>query len=339
MDTQITKANKGRRDTMDVKRIVSEVKCRINANGGLQQVFFVGCGGSKGAIFPGYYLLKNRAKSFGTSTYNSSEFIHELPERLGPRSVCICCSLKATKETVLAVEAANRAGAVTIAMTGGSDTEMANVGQYVVVYSNGPKQIYSQSNQSYSLRLAFEILHQFEDEQELYAAKEKAFARIDDLIVRGKGIIHDAAYAFARENKDAAVFEVLADGSLWGAAYSMASCHYMEMQWKYAIPIHSGEYFHGPFETTDKALPIVLMAGTGRTRALDERALKFIRKYAGNVLVLDCEELGIKELPEQVAEYFCPVMMIPVEKYAVSLMAEQNGHSMDERRYMWKVEY
>ena len=119
----------------------------------------------------------------------------------------------------------------------------------------------------------------------------------------------------------------------------MASCHYMEMQWKYAIPIHSGEYFHGPFETTDKALPIVLMAGTGRTRALDERALKFIRKYAGNVLVLDCEELGIKELPEQVAEYFCPVMMIPVEKYAVSLMAEQNGLSMDERRYMWKVEY
>ena len=163
MDTQITKANKGRRDTMDVKKIVSEVKCRINANGGLQQVFFVGCGGSKGAIFPGYYLLKNRAKSFGTSTYNSSEFIHELPERLGPRSVCICCSLKATKETVLAVEAANRAGAVTIAMTGGLDTEMANVGQYVVVYSNGPNQIYSQSNQSYSLRLAFEILHQFEE--------------------------------------------------------------------------------------------------------------------------------------------------------------------------------
>ena len=41
MDTQITKANKGRRGTMDVKRIVSEVKCRINANGGLQQVLFV----------------------------------------------------------------------------------------------------------------------------------------------------------------------------------------------------------------------------------------------------------------------------------------------------------
>ena len=26
----------------------------------------------------------------------------------------------------------------------------------------------------------------------------------------------------------------------------------MEMQWKHAVCLHTGEYFHGPFETTDK---------------------------------------------------------------------------------------
>ena len=29
----------------------------------------------------------------------------------------------------------------------------------------------------------------------------------------------------------------------------------------------------------------------------------------------------------------------PIERYYVSQLAEKTGHSMDERRYMWKVEY
>ena len=52
---------------MSVKEIISEIKCKIDAAGGLKHVYFVACGGSKAAIFPGLYLLQSEAKSFGAT--------------------------------------------------------------------------------------------------------------------------------------------------------------------------------------------------------------------------------------------------------------------------------
>lgn len=91
----------------------------------------------KAAIFPGLYLLQSEAKSFGATTYTSNEFVHAAPKELDSRCIAVICSLKATPETVEAVKTANAAGAVTIAMTGSTETGMAQVGQYVVTYSNG----------------------------------------------------------------------------------------------------------------------------------------------------------------------------------------------------------
>ena len=54
-------------------------------------------------------------------------------------------------------------GAVTIAMTGSMETGMAKAGQYVVTYSNGDDQVYSDSNQANSLRIGFELLKQIEN--------------------------------------------------------------------------------------------------------------------------------------------------------------------------------
>ena len=125
----------------------------------------------------------------------------------------------------------------------------------------------------------------------------------------------------------------------YGVAYSMCCCHFMEMQWRHAVCLHTGEYFHGPFETTDKKLPMILLMSEGRTRALDERCLKFLNTYAENFIIIDFEKLNGGKIDPSVAEFFNPVVMIPIERYYVSQLAEKTGHSMDERRYMWKVEY
>ena len=54
---------------------------------------------------------------------------------------------------------------------------------------------------------------------------------------------------------------------------------------------------------------------------------------------IDFEKLNGGKIDPSVAEFFNPVVMIPIERYYVSQLAEKTGHSMDERRYMWKVEY
>ena len=294
-----------------VKEIVAEIKEKMDKLGGLKHVYFVACGGSKAAIFPGLYLLQSEAKTFSATTYTSNEFVHATPKELDERCV---------------------------AMTGNMQTGMAKVGQYIVTYSNGDDQVYSDSNQANALRIGFELLKQFEN-WENYDKAMEAYRYIDEIIEEGKKNVLADAKAWAEKYKDEPVFYVLASGSNYGVAYSMCCCHFMEMQWKHAVCLHTGEYFHGPFETTDKKLPMILLMSEGRTRALDERCLKFLRTYAENYIVIDFEKLNGGKIDKSVVEFFNPVVMIPIERYYVSQMAEVRGHSMDERRYMWKVEY
>ncbi len=323
---------------MEIKQIITEIKQKLDTKGGLKHVYFVACGGSKAAIFPGLYLLQSEAKTFSATTYTSNEFVHATPKELDERCVAVICSLKATPETVKAVETANAKGAITIAMTGSMETGMAKVGQYVVVYSNGAPQDYSNSNQACSLRIGFELLHQIEG-WDKYDKAMDAYQYINEIVDEAKKECLPAAQAWAEKEKDEPVFYVLASGSNYGVAYSMCCCHFMEMQWKHAVCLHTGEYFHGPFETTDKKLPMVLIMGEGRTRALDERCLKFLKTYAENFIVIDFKELNKGRINPDVVEFFNPVVLIPIERYYVFQMSQVTGHSMDERRYMYKVEY
>ena len=323
---------------MEIKQIITEIKQKLDAKGGLKHVYFVACGGSKAAIFPGLYLLQSEAKTFSATTYTSNEFVHATPKELDERCVAVICSLKATPETVKAVETANAKGAITIAMTGSMETGMAKVGQYVVVYSNGAPQDYSNSNQACSLRIGFELLHQIEG-WDKYDKAMDAYQYINEIVDEAKKECLPAAQAWAEKEKVEPVFYVLASGSNYGVAYSMCCCHFMEMQWKHAVCLHTGEYFHGPFETTDKKLPMVLIMGVGRTRALAERCLKFLKTYAENFIVIDFKELNKGRIDPDVVEFFNPVVLIPIERYYVFQMSQVTGHSMDERRYMYKVEY
>ena len=323
---------------MKVSAMVSQIKQKLDAAGGLKAVYFVACGGSQAAIYPGKYLLQCEAASFATENFNSDEFLHAMPTLVGQQSIVICCSLKTTEETVRALKAANEKGAITIALTGFPDTDMAKNGQYVFLYSNGENQIYSQSNQSYATMLGFELLHQFEG-YPYYEEAIAAYEKLDALIVQAKKDMLPAMRAFAQEYKDDPIFYVIGSGPCYYTAYSMACCHLMEMQTRHCVYLHSGEYFHGPFETTDDTVPIVLLKSTGKTRSLDERVERFIRQYAGRYVIIDAKDTGIEALGEHVAEYFNSLVMFHIERAFVHELSLVCGHDMDSRRYMWKVAY
>ena len=84
--------------------------------------------------------MQSEAKTFSASTYNSNEFIHAMPKQLGKQTLAIIRSLKATAETVKAVEGKRRRS-----NHHRHDRQrapvVAKVGQYVVTYSNGDDQI------------------------------------------------------------------------------------------------------------------------------------------------------------------------------------------------------
>jgi len=113
----------------------------------------------------------------------------------------------------------------------------------------------------------------------------------------------------------------------------------MEMQWINSNCIHSGEYFHGPFEVTDYDIPFVITLGNGCTRHLDERALAFARKYSKRLFVIDENDFDLSAVDESLREYFAPIVETAVVRYMIDALAHDRGHDLSTRRYMWQMEY
>lgn len=325
---------------MDVRKLVNEIAATMQSKAGLKSIYFVGCGGSQAALYPGVYFLRSEARGLIVDLYSSNEFVHNPPKNLDNSSIVVCCSLKGTAETVAAAKLSHATGAVTIAMTGSPDTPMAEAGQYTLTYSSGDEdeQNYSASNQATALRLAMEILNRFAG-YDHYEVAMSLFPKLNEVFSTTKSSLEPLARQFTDEFSDDEVFYVLGSGPLYYTAYSMACCHLMEMQWKHAVFLHSGEYFHGPFETTEATTAIILFKSAGRTRALDERVEHFLKKHSQHYLVLDADKTGLRELAPEVAEYFEPIIMTPIERHFVYEMSLKRGHCMDKRRYMWKEHY
>ncbi|MNP55213.1 Fructosamine deglycase FrlB [compost metagenome] len=147
------------------------------------------------------------------------------------------------------------------------------------------------------------------------------------------------ALTFAKNHKEDNVIYTMASGAGYGAAYMESICIFMEMQWINSSSIHSGEFFHGPFEITDAEIPFVIQISEGSTRPLDERALNFLNRYAKRVEVLDAKDLGLSTIDGSVVDYFNHSLFNNVYPVYNQALAAEREHPLTTRRYMWKVEY
>lgn len=86
----------------------------------------------------------------------------------------------------------------------------------------------------------------------LPAAREKVNAELGD--------------RFAELCQQHKFFYILGSGPNFSQTYAMAICSLMEMQWQHCCYIHSGEYFHGPFEATEPGVFYFVQLGSGECR-------------------------------------------------------------------------
>ena len=194
------------------------------------------------------------------------------------------------------------------------------------------------SGSAYSLKLAVEILNQVEG-YENYDEMYNGFDRLDKILAWGKEAFEARTTKWAKMYKDEKLIYTMGSGSAHSVAYSFAICLLMEMQWIHSSGIHSGEYFHGPFEITDRETPFIVLMSEGRTRALDQRALDFLKQYAEKLMIVDVKELGINTIDNSVVEFFNPLVINPALRMFASKLADERKHPLSVRRYMWKLEY
>ncbi|EIJ9298754.1 SIS domain-containing protein, partial [Salmonella enterica] len=291
------------------------------------------------AFYPAKAFLEKEAKALTVGLYNSGEFINNPPVALGENAVVVVASHKGnTPETIKAAEIARQHGAPVIGLTWIMDSPLVAHCDYVETYTFGDGKDIAGEKTMKGLLSAVELLRQTEGYAH-YDDFQDGVSKINRIVWRACEQVAERAQAFAQEYKDDKVIYTVASGAGYGAAYLQSICIFMEMQWIHSACIHSGEFFHGPFEITDANTPFFFQFSEGNTRAVDERALNFLKKYGRRIEVVDAKELGLSTIKTTVIDYFNHSLFNNVYPVYNRALAEARQHPLTTRRYMWKVEY
>lgn len=304
----------------------------------INHFYFVACGGSQAFMMPAQFMF-DREIAIPAGIYSANEFVHMVPKALGPDSVVISCSHSGnTPETVKATALAREKGATTITLTNLKDSPLWDAAEYPIHYDWGKDTDASDMNKGILYSLIFRILNVIAPCEKY----EKGIASVDNIhmvLEKVKAQYANALKEWGKKYKREELIYTIGSGACYGEAYSFAICLLMEMQWIHSSCIHSGEYFHGPFEITDYDVPFIIIKGLGSTRPLDERAYNFCREYSDKVMLIDCETFDMTGIDEEVREYFAPLAAGAVLRYLADFFAYERGHELGVRRYMWKMEY
>lgn len=319
---------------------IEEIRAELKEKGGIRNLFLLGCGGSLAGLYPLDYFMRSESKTIPCRSMNANEFVYDTPKGCGENSIVICMSLAGTTpETVAAAKKAEEINAIVITMSLSKDSPLAQYGKYHWTYGSELRGCDCRDvNLAKVLRFGMELLR-IEEGYEQYDKAVAAFDVLDALCTKAKKQVAKRAVTFAEEHKDDAVIYTLASGATYCAAYMQTICMFMEMEWIHSGTIHAGELYHGPFEITDKNTPFFVFVNEGRTRFLDERAVRFLEKYSGRVTILDAKELGICVIDPSVVDYFNPILLWACAVEYTRALADAKKHPLLQRRYMFKVEY
>ena len=310
----------------------------VEQMGTVNAVYFVACGGSQAVLMAGQYIF-DKETTVPSHVYTANEFMYDTPKSLNEQSLVISCSHSGnTPETVAATKLAREKGAMTIALSNAEGSPLWNAAQCPVHYDWGKEVSDSDKNKGILYGLLFHLLKVLAP-SEKWDVCLKELDKLSELSGKAKELYQEKAERWAKENKREKLIYTIGSGINYGEVSSTAMCWFMEMPWIHSGCIHSGEYFHGPFEVTDYDVPFLLVKSIGNTRFLDQRVEDFSKKYSDKMLILDQEDLPLAGVADEAKPYIAAILSGVVIRQFVEAIAFERGHSLDVRRYMWHMEY
>lgn len=324
-------------DFEKVRTIVSDIKAKEPE---INRIMFVGCGASMSDLYPGYYFVAHESTKLLSSIHTANEFNYDTPKGVGSHTVVITASLGGTTpESVAATKKARELGAHVVTLSSDENSPIIKETEYRVVHGFRENSAAKTEKMAYCLALAIEVVKEFEG-YEFYDEAVTAFKGMPDLIEKAVQSVGPSAKEFGEKYKNEKVIYVLSSGASLGVAYSTASFLFMEMQWITGTTVHTGEYFHGPFEMTEKTAPYLLFMNDGSTRHLDARALTFLQRFDAKITNIDAKDYGLNSVASKnVIDYFNPFILSGVMRSYAEELALAKKHPLTKRRYMWKLSY
>lgn len=322
---------------MDAKTAIRQAKEKM---GEIRQIYWVACGGSLVDLYPAHCMMMAESTMVESGIYTSREFILAMPKKLGKSSLVVLCTHSGgTKETLDAAELALEKGAAVITMTHAPGSKADSEKWISWVYPWGDDQKTRDIPSGISLSVAAELL-KAQEEFASYDALMEGIGKMDKIVADAKKKVNaELCGRFAALCQEHDFLYILGSGSTFSQTYGFAICSLMEMQWQHCAYIHSGEYFHGPFEVTEKGVFYFLQKSSGKCRPMDERAEDFLKTHTDALMVLDAVEYGMDAIDPAVRDYLDPVLFYAMNCELRSARGRVFDHDVDYRRYMGKVSY
>lgn len=304
-----------------------------------EQIYFVACGGSAALMVPSKFFADRHSRKMNTDTYNADEFIHLAPAALGENSLVMTCSQEGkTPETVEAARFAKSRGATVIALAMREGTPLEQVADHFVLYGHYNTAPAIETSYGAAYMLTAGVLEQQEG-MPLFESMVKNLTAATPVVNAAKSHFQPLAKEFANACKEVKVIYSLGSGPDYSQCYVFCNSYMMEMQWINAIPIHAGEFFHGPFEIIEKDSLVLLLMGLSSTRSLEERALAFCQRYTKELFTIDAKEVDFEKIDEAYRDVVAVLVLNNVCRLFSQTIAVVRDHPLEIRRYMHLVEY
>lgn len=326
---------------MEIRNLIEEIIKGMEPKGGIKNVVWIAAGGSHDGHYAAQYFMDRESTVVRSQQITSSEFVYAPPKCVGENTIAVITSMRGTKETIEAAKVAKNLGAVTISQYV-DKSELTEVCDYNVQYGSiwEDDEDQGKTNAGNALRMAMAIVDVVEG-YKYYEDALDAFTKVQPAYIKAREYCKPLAEKWAHQMKDEKVISVLASGPAYGSGHIFSTCNILEMLQIQSPTFNCCDFFHGPFEITDKNEAFFLLVADGRTRKADERAIDFLKKYGGDkVYILDAKEIGIGNIRDSVAEYFNHLLFTPIlNNVYMKALSKETGMDYTTRRYMWKVEY
>ena len=307
---------------------------------GIRNLWFIGCGGSLYASSPIADVMASKGQSVVTYRLNSDEFNYGPPATLGADSLVVVGShTGTTPETIRAIETARARGVrAVLAVTRDPESPLAAKADHAFTYGSKhtvwePKQVFlAQIGHTVLLANGDETRHDHDEALDAYAglgeAIHSAIAESDENFAR-------MAMALAGQP----IIYLLGAGPSEDVARCLSMCYLQEMQWIHSAAFNAGEFFHGAFEVVTEETPVILFLGQDHSRPIAERARTFLDKYTRQAWMVDLASLMLPGIPDAYRGEVGPIVLGSLASRLARHFESVTGHSLDQRRYMHKVEY
>lgn len=313
-------------ETLQQRPAIAEVVDKAVA-AGLRNVYFVGAGGSLICSHPAYYILQREA-DLPVFQVQSDELNCSTPKLMGPGSLVVLASYTGkTKETVAAARTAKASGATVIAAA----KEGTPLAEAVDVAFKGKSDLFE-------LLVAYALLERTGAERD-YAELGSALEELPKALLGAVEESETTLAGIAATLKDEPITYVLGSGPSFAWAYGFAMCFLQEMQWKHAAGFNTGEFFQGAFEVVDDDVPVILWMGEDATRPMALRGKAFLDTYCKKAQYVDVADLALPGIPQGLRADFSPLVIAALANRLAQHYEAVRGHDLEQRHYMFKVEY